>query len=276
MATADEILESMEDQVEDGVIVIDNDMRTITVPEDIRLLGVESDKEVRRLRFRMPATYGEVDLSEFELRINYLNAAGRGDIYIVKDKETKDGTIEFSWLVGEFATMYKGIVQFIVCAKKINGSVIEKEFNTTRASLPVLEGLEVPQVISEQNPDIIEQILYRLGELEGGGTGGASINDTTPSTTTTYSSVKIDELLNEQKEAIDNKVGTDELNIAVGDALAAAKESGAFDGEPGAPGEPGKAGHTPEKGVDYWTAEDKAGIVSDVLAALPNASGVSF
>lgn len=268
MATADEILESMEDQVEDGVIVIDNDMRTITVPEDIQLLGVESDKEVRRLSFRMPATYGEVDLSEFELRINYLNAAGRGDIYIVKDKETKDGTIEFSWLVGEFATMYKGIVQFIVCAKKINGSVIEKKFNTTRASLPVLEGLEVPQVISEQNPDIIEQILYRLGELEenGGGGGGAAIDDTTPSATTTYSSKKIEEKLGD-------KVGTSELNTAVEGALSAAKESGEFNGPRGPAGNDGK---TPEKGVDYWTAEDKAGIVSDVLSAMPNASGVNF
>lgn len=36
-------------------------------------------------------------------------------------------------------------------------------------------------------------------------------------------------------------------------------------GQPGSPGEPGEDGHTPEKGVDYWTAQDKASIVSDVL-----------
>ena len=49
-----------------------------------------------------------------------------------------------------------------------------------------------------------------------------------------------------------------------------------FDGAPGAKGDPGKDGKTPEKGVDYWTAADKADIVTDVLAALPNASGVNF
>jgi hypothetical protein len=38
----------------------------------------------------------------------------------------------------------------------------------------------------------------------------------------------------------------------------------------------GKDGYTPVKGTDYWTAADKNGIVQDVLAALPNASGVSF
>ena len=60
---------------------------------------------------------------------------------------------------------------------------------------------------------------------------------------------------------------------AINTALQAAKESGEFDGEKG---DPGPAGPAPVKGVDYWTDTDKAEIVSDVLAALPNASGGSF
>lgn len=47
-------------------------------------------------------------------------------------------------------------------------------------------------------------------------------------------------------------------------------------GEPGADGAPGADGYTPQRGVDYWTAADQAQMVQDVLAALPNASGVSF
>lgn len=38
-------------------------------------------------------------------------------------------------------------------------------------------------------------------------------------------------------------------------------------------GEPGK---TPEKGVDYWTPEDMAQIVQDVLEALPDGDEVSY
>lgn len=60
---------------------------------------------------------------------------------------------------------------------------------------------------------------------------------------------------------------------AINTALQAAKESGEFDG---AQGDPGPVGPAPVKGQDYWTTTDKAEIVSDVLAALPNASGVSF
>ncbi len=47
-------------------------------------------------------------------------------------------------------------------------------------------------------------------------------------------------------------------------------------GEKGDKGEPGAAGHTPEKGTDYWTVDDKAGIVDDVLAALPAWTGGSY
>ena len=47
-------------------------------------------------------------------------------------------------------------------------------------------------------------------------------------------------------------------------------------GPQGIPGNSGADGYTPQKGVDYWTEADRTQMVSDVLAALPNASGVSF
>ena len=44
-------------------------------------------------------------------------------------------------------------------------------------------------------------------------------------------------------------------------------------GEAGPKGDPGADGKTPERGVDYWTEADKAGIVEDVLTELPIYSG---
>lgn len=38
----------------------------------------------------------------------------------------------------------------------------------------------------------------------------------------------------------------------------------------------GADGHTPVKGIDYWTDDDKAEIVADVLAALPAAEEVAY
>lgn len=50
-------------------------------------------------------------------------------------------------------------------------------------------------------------------------------------------------------------------------------------GETGPQGEQGPAGadgHTPQRGVDYWTAEDQKAIVDQVLAALPDGDEVSY
>lgn len=181
MATADEILSQLATE-EDKVLVINNDLRTITIPQTVKMLGVESDEDVLRLHFRMPKTYGETDLSEFVIRINYINAKGIGDIYTVSDTSIVDDTITFSWLISRNATAYKGSVRFIVCLKLYDETgLLIKEYNTTVASLPVLEGLEVSDIIIEQNPDIIEKILLRLDKLENSGgvnVSGAQVGQT--------------------------------------------------------------------------------------------------
>ena len=42
-------------------------------------------------------------------------------------------------------------------------------------------------------------------------------------------------------------------------------------GDPGDKGDTGADGYTPVKGTDYWTDEDKAEIINDVLESLPRA-----
>ena len=87
---------------------------------------------------------------------------------------------------------------------------------------------------------------------------------------------QLNEAIDAQGEEIAKKLNATELPTAINTALAQAKASGEFNGKDGAPGTPGDPGYTPEKGVDYWTAQDKTDMINDVLAALPNASGVSF
>lgn len=148
------------------VVVIDNDLRTIIIPASITLLGVESDENVQTLHFQMPKTYKGLDLSEFAIRINYMNANNVGDTYAVDDSEISGENIVFTWTVGRVACMYKGNTKFIVCLKKkdASGNVL-KEFNTSLASLPVLEGLETTEAVVAENPDIIEQILTKIEKL---------------------------------------------------------------------------------------------------------------
>ena len=161
--------------VDEEICTIDNDLRTITIPSGLQTIGVESDEDVRRLNFQMPKQYGEVDLSEFNIRINFLNANNSGDVYAVTDKAASGDNITFSWLVGRNALAYRGSIRFIVCLKKADAEgVVQQEFNTTIAQLTVLEGLETTEAVVAENPDIIEQILQRLDELEENGGGGGT------------------------------------------------------------------------------------------------------
>ena len=71
-------------------------------------------------------------------------------------------------------------------------------------------------------------------------------------------------------------------------ALEEAKESGEFDGKDGKDGNdgndgkdgndgaPGADGYTPQKGIDYWTPDDKQEIVASVIAQFTYAEGVEF
>lgn len=70
----------------------------------------------------------------------------------------------------------------------------------------------------------------------------------------------------------DNKSILDLISAADGKL----KYNGSDVGLKGDKGADGKDGKTPVKGTDYWTAADKAEIVTDTLAALPKWTGGSY
>lgn len=164
--TAEELLAAMaEPLAEDGTYcTIDPETRVITIPPEYQLLGVENDKKAERLWFQCPKIVGDnIDLSELQIRINYQNANGDKDQYVVEDVETNGDNIEFSWLLSRKVTMYRGTVNFVVCAVKVSDETIQNEWNTTLATSQVLEGLEVdtPEPTEEQS-DVIAQLMQMV------------------------------------------------------------------------------------------------------------------
>lgn len=168
MATAAELLA---DVIEvDRTLVIDNSFRTIKIPSSVPNLGVEYDDDVLRLEFKMPRYVSDTDLSTFPIRINYINSNGESDSYTVRNPVIGIQYITFTWLVGPTATRYKGDTKFNVCLKKLDSDgYVDKEFNTTPATLPVLEGLEVDESVVAAYSDLIEQWrreLFGIGDTE--------------------------------------------------------------------------------------------------------------
>lgn len=168
--TAEELLIQNYDSADfyssgDEKCIIDPETRTISIPTTYRLLGVESDEKVERLYFQCPKIVGDnIDLSQLQIRINYQNASAQKDQYIVDDVAQAGDNITFSWLLSRKVTAYRGSVQFIVCAVKVNDdATITNEWNTTFAQAQVLQGLEVdtPEP-SEEQSDVIAQLMQMV------------------------------------------------------------------------------------------------------------------
>ncbi len=140
--------------------IIDNDLRIITVPPEGVIIGVEGDKDVNLIKFSMPRYYKKLDLSEFDIRISYVNARAQAGYFKPTDKVIQGDKILFGWVVSDHAAQYIGTVQFAVSLTKLNGSLIDKRFNTTIAKAEVLDGLAFDGEIPETTvKDLLAQIL---------------------------------------------------------------------------------------------------------------------
>lgn len=148
--------------------IVNGDLRTISIPPSCNgLLGVESDEKVAQIPFRIPRYYGDLDLTTFEPRVNYLNANGEIGVTICSFSESNDEYAYFTWTVDRRATRYKGTARFVVCLILTGeDGLIEREFNTTVQTLKVLEGIEAENEIENEYTDIINYILNRLDAAE--------------------------------------------------------------------------------------------------------------
>lgn len=144
--------------------VIDEDLRVISVPERGVVLGVEGDKDVNRVRFRMNRNYRGTDLSGFNIRINYRSAEDEINYFPVTEKTVTDDAIYFVWLVGADTVAAKGTVYFVArfFTAEEDGTIAQ-EFNTTLGNARTLEGLVVDaQADDKPVKDLLAQLEYDL------------------------------------------------------------------------------------------------------------------
>lgn len=148
---------------------IDSNLRKITLPGNEKILGVYHDKNVTRKHFKMPRYYKNNDMSEFSIKVNYVNEDNETDCYAVDDLAvTDEDYITFSWLVGATACRVPGTVGFVICFTKVDEeSNITQEYNTELAVGKVLDGCELGKAIdSEQEKDIIAQFMKYLIKVD--------------------------------------------------------------------------------------------------------------
>lgn len=163
----DEVLAKMDalDANEEEIqYIIDENLRVISIPPLGVVLGVEGDKDVNSAKFKMVRYYKGIDLSKFEIRINFANANGDLSYYTVKNPTVTDDTLTFEWLVGYLVTKYKGTVRFVVRMIITDSSTgeVQQAFDTTIGEARSLEGLLVDTLTDEKVYDIVAQLKADL------------------------------------------------------------------------------------------------------------------
>lgn len=255
--TTDELFAQMEENPEvylysDEYCMLESDTsRVVVVPDRYTVFGVEGDTNVERVKFKFPKIVGDnVDLTTLNLRVNFRNADGKLDKYLVDDvEEAEEGYITFSWVIQDGLTPKKGQISFVVQALKATSEgKFEKKWSTTLNKVgQILEGLEVDGEIAEQNPDIIEAILTRIDELEKNGGGGS---------VTPGKDGREVELQNSGTAIQWRYVGEEEWKD-----LVQLSELRGKDGDPGEKGDPGQNGITPTIGENgnWFLGEEDTG-----------------
>lgn len=134
-------------------------LRTITVPAEGSVLGVQGDVSVNRVAFVMPRYFRDFDLTEFTARVNYANPNGDANYYESDDIAAEEENTVFTWLLSPDVTSYIGTVSFSVTLYKKTGYIVTQKFNTKVATGKVLEGLEVESYITpEAQKTLVEKV----------------------------------------------------------------------------------------------------------------------
>ena len=149
-------------------ITINSD-RSVTVPVELRKIGVQYDHNVNTIEFVGPRYSGNVDLSTMTIYINYILSDKTPGKYkaenvIIDDQD--DSLIRFNWTITRNVTKASGILSCLVCAKKTDeeGNEINHWNTDIFRLLSVSEGMENDPVIQEQYPDVITSLIQNVEE----------------------------------------------------------------------------------------------------------------
>lgn len=151
-------------------IVVDTN-RHITVPEELKRLGVQHDHDIETVTFDCPRYWDGHDMSKMAVYINYMTPVGKAGAYMAENISVDDvdsSVMHFTWTISGHVTENKGKLQFLVCVKKTDGDgMVVNHWNSELCeSAYISEGLETEELILQEYPDLVTQLLLRMDAVE--------------------------------------------------------------------------------------------------------------
>lgn len=154
--------------------VIINRDRTVVVPESLKKIGIQFDHNVNTITFdcpRYPDEDPSIDMSQMPIFINYMlpdKTPGSSLALNVVVDETDDTLMHFDWKITNAITPVNGVLSTLICVKQSDTEGNELyHWNTDLfQKFTVGNGMECNGQVAEMNPDVISQLLARMGEVD--------------------------------------------------------------------------------------------------------------
>lgn len=158
--------------------------RVVTVPEELKRIGVQYDHNIETVTFDCPRYWDGHDMSKMVVYINYMTPDGVFGAFVAQNVRVDANDISimhFDWTISKHVTRVNGNLSFLVCVKNVddNGRETNHWNSELNKDLYISEGLEADEPILDEGSDVVTQILLRLSaveqQLENGGSGGAMV-----------------------------------------------------------------------------------------------------
>jgi len=168
MATANELLKNIVAQPDpEGHVVVGGD-RFITVPENLKRLGVQYDHNMETVTFDCPRYWDDRDMSKMAVYVNYRLSNGYMDRYPVDNLRADGEIMHFDWTISRNVTEIPGTVAFLVCVMKTDTEGNEERHWNSELNQDcyISAGMESEEHPALNYPDEVTQLLLRMATVE--------------------------------------------------------------------------------------------------------------
>lgn len=168
MPTAEELLRGTALQPNpEGHIVIGGD-RFITVPDNLKRLGVLNDHNIETVTFDCPRFWDEHDMSKMAIYVNYRLSNKYADRYPVDNVHVDGDVMHFDWTISRNVTQVAGPVSFLVCIMKTDAEGNEERHWNSELCQDayISDGMENEEHPALDYPDEVTQLLLRMSTVE--------------------------------------------------------------------------------------------------------------
>lgn len=144
-------------------ITVDMDARTVTVPDELKNIGVVADNNAETVYIRIPSTtFDGISLSDKTAYIEFINAGGEFGAYEITDKTVEGGSIKLGWTITNSVTRYAGKIEFQLTFKLDT----HYKWSTIPTAMYIQAGLDIDSTVPKTETSVVTALVSRVTALE--------------------------------------------------------------------------------------------------------------